>query len=184
MSESKKITDIESSHPIDLGCGPNKISKAFGVDQHPYPGVDKIVDLDVPPWPLESDRYTTIFCHHVIEHMSDIPCFMSEVHRIGMDGAHVDIITPHFSSIDSWADPTHRWHLSCYWYETFTRQYLQSRLPKFEAITTEVGFSKKSVQSIIPRVLIAVKGLRWWEKRYAFIFRARNIHTVLRIGKS
>jgi hypothetical protein len=169
---------------IDLGCGSHKVEGAIGVDKHPYPGVDKIVDLDVTPWPLDSDSFETIYAHHVIEHVVDIPLFMNEIHRIGSDGAMVYIVTPHFSSVSSWGDPTHRWHLSCVWHETFTKLYLSEQIARFEYVSSEVGFARRSARSLIPRLMIALKGLDWLEKHYAFVYRARNIRTVLRIRKA
>ena len=47
------------------------------------------------------------------------------MHRIVKGGTTVRVVTPRFSSIDSYSDPTHRWHLSSEWYTTMTEYYLQ-----------------------------------------------------------
>ena len=39
------------------------------------------------------------------------------------------------------------------------------------------------VNSLIAKTIIKVKSRQWWEKNCAFVVRARNIHTVLRIKK-
>lgn len=168
---------------IDLGCGPNKAPGAFGVDHHPYPGVDRVVDLDVPPWPLEADCYTRIYARHIIEHVADVRAFMNEIHRIGADGAIVEIVTPHFSSIDSWKDPTHRWHLSSAWYEPFTARYMAEQVRPFEHVSTHVKFGRNA-RNVVPKLMIKFKGYEWWEKNFAFRYQARNITTRLRIVKS
>ena len=169
---------------IDLGCGPDKVEGAYGVDRHLYPGVDQQVDFDSSPWLLKSNAYTVIHARHVIEHVAYIPSFMNEIHRIAIDGAEVHIVTPHFSSIDSWTDPTHRWHLSCNWHVPFTeKRYLADQVAGFEHVATELHFAPNSLRTLIPRLIVKLKGRDWWEKHYAFVFPARNLHTILRVKK-
>ena len=168
---------------IDLGCGPAKVPGAFGVDHHPYEGVDQVLSLDETPWPLDDSGYDRIYARHVIEHLADVPSFMNEVHRIGKPGAILEVVTPHFSSIDSYKDPTHRWHLATTWYEVFTQSYLSEQMADFEHLESELTFGK-SLRSILPKLMIRLKGRTWWEKHYAFTYPARNITTRLRIVKS
>ena len=169
---------------IDLGCGPNKVDGAYGVDKHPYPGVDQSFDLDVIPWPLQSDTYSHIYVRHVIEHVADIPALLNEIHRIACDNALVTIITPHYSSANSWDDPTHRWHLSCKWHTGFTDdQYMAQQIGHFEHVSTDLQFSRRSLRSLIPRIMVTLAGRDWWEKHYAFVYRARNMTTQLRVRK-
>jgi SAM-dependent methyltransferase len=169
---------------IDLGCGPNKVPGSYGVDKYPHPGVDQAVDLDQAPWPLPSDAFDRVFARHVVEHVADITAFMREVHRIARDGGIVQIVTPHFSSLNSWQDPTHRWHLSSRWYATFTERYLSGHMPLFEHVSTDVEFPGGWRRGLIPRLVVRLKGLAWWEKHGAFVFRARNITTELRVRKT
>ncbi len=37
---------------------------------------------------------------------------VSEIHRITRPNGTVFLVTPHFTDLISWSDPTHRWHLS------------------------------------------------------------------------
>ncbi len=167
---------------IDLGCGPNKLSNCYGVDKHPYDGVDQVFDLDQSPWPLENNHYERIYARHVIEHVADIPAFLGEIHRIAAPGATIEFVTPHFSSIHSWQDPTHRWHLASGWHKTFTEDYMASQVERFNHISTNINFSS-SLRSRVGRMITKIAGLDYWEKHYAFIFRARNITTVLEAVK-
>ncbi len=168
----------------DLGCGPKKRPGCLGIDHHPYPGVDVVCDLDETPWPVADDSFDRVFASHVIEHLASIPSFMSEVHRVSRPGCTVELVTPHFSSLDSWKDPTHRWHLACDWHETFCRAdvYLARQVPRFEPLSTEVTFTS-SLRNIPARALVRLLGRRVWEKHYAFRYPARNIRTVLRVEK-
>lgn len=183
---TNRETPKEAHQPriLDIGCGPNKMPQAYGVDHYGYQGVDQVFDLDSTSWPLQSDSFDVIYARHVIEHIADIPRFMNEIHRVARDGAIVEIVTPHFTFIDSWKDPTHRWHLSCKWYECFTQpnSYLHYQVAPYRHESTELGFPH-GLRGLIPRLMIKLRGRDRWEKRYAFIFRAKNITTRLRVTK-
>jgi len=168
---------------VDIGCGGNKREGAVGVDHHPYPGVDIVADLDVTPWPLEDNRFSRVICSHVIEHIGEPLAFLREVHRIAKPGALVELDTPHFSSIDSWTDPTHRWHLATIWYqELLPGAYLSEQVGAFELVSSRITFGK-SLRSLIPKAMIGMFGVSKWEKNYAFVYPARNIETVLKVLK-
>ena len=42
----------------------------------------------------------------------------------------------------------------------------------------------KSTLAFIPRFIIKLKGINWWEKKLAFVLRARNIETTLKVEKN
>jgi hypothetical protein len=167
---------------IDLGCGSKKRPDSWGVDHFAYPGVDQIIDLDKIPWPLPEGRFENVFASHIIEHVLSVPEFMKEIHRISSDGAIVVLVTPHFSSVNSYKDPTHRWHLASDWYSVFTDSYLRSQIPLFEHVHTEIIFGG-NIFNFIPKTIIKFGGIKAWEKRLSFIFNARNIVTTLRVTK-
>jgi len=164
---------------VDLGCGPKKSAGALGVDAYPYPGVDVVTDLNSIPWPLEDNRFDTINASHIIEHVEDVVSFLSEIHRIAKPGARVKIITPHFSSLNSWGDPTHVRHLATTWHEPFLPGgYLMDRTGEFALEYSKAKFGK-SIRSWLPRIMSSLFGQAGWEKHYAFIFPAVDLETVL-----
>ena len=168
---------------LDVGCGPRKRPGAVGLDRHPYPGVDIVHDLDQTPWPLAPDSFDRIVCSHIVEHVADPTRFFRELHRVARPGAHIEFVTPHFSSIDSWTDPTHRWHLATVWYENLLPgTYLAEQTGAFAHVSSRIGFGK-SLRSLLPRLMIRLLGRAAWEKNYAFVYPARNIETVLRVLK-
>ncbi len=180
-SKSKPTHNIEST-VLDIGCGPSKVENAWGIDIFQYPEVNQILDLNETPWDLPSNHFKTIYAHHVIEHVSSIPDFMNEVHRISKHGATLHVITPHFSSVDSYSDPTHKWHLSSAWHIIMTDSYLQAQVPKFSHVQTKISFGK-SVFALFTQIIIKLKGVGWWEKKLAFVLRARNIETEIKVEK-
>ena len=167
---------------VDLGCGDRKSEGSFGVDMHPYPGVDLVADLNKSPWPIEGDRFDRVVARHIIEHVEDVGLFMNEIHRICRHGAVVEITTPHFSSIYSWGDPTHRRHLATIWYKVCTEGYLSEQMARFEFVSTRLRFHG-NVRLLIGKLIAWLCGVEWWEKHYAFVYPARQFRTTLRVMK-
>ena len=93
---------------LNLACGQTKVEDYFGVDIAPGDTVDAVVDLEVFPWPIESESAEDIICSHYVEHTSDLIKFMDEVYRILKPGGKIKIIAPYYSSMRCWQDPTHK----------------------------------------------------------------------------
>ncbi len=93
---------------LDLGCGPNKISGAIGVDHRPFPGVDAVWDLDRVPYPFADAAVDEVIFRHSLEHLTDPLGAVKEAARVLRDGGRLRIDTPHFSSMNAYADMTHR----------------------------------------------------------------------------
>ena len=168
---------------VDLGCGPKKTPGALGVDIFPFPGVDVVTDLDKTPWPLEEAGFDRIRCSHVLEHVADVVAFLAEVHRIAKPGATLHITTPHFSSLNSWSDPTHLRHLAANWYDPFTAGgYLAQRTGVFEPVFSTVQFGK-SFRSLIPKLMVRLLGQHKWEKHFAFVYPGVDLETELKVIK-
>lgn len=167
---------------IDIGCGSNKSPGSVGMDIFAYPGVDIVHDVQKLPWPLQNNSYDKVICQHVIEHIDDVVAFMKEIHRISADGAIIQIDTPHFSSINSWSDPTHKKHFSMLWYKIFTEGYLAAQTGKFEIITSQVTFGK-SLGARIGQFICWLRGPEKWEKNCAFRYPGMDIRTSLKVRK-
>lgn len=168
---------------LDIGCGSQKAEGAIGLDIFPYEGVDVVHNIDEFPWPFKENQFEKVKAQHIIEHVANIADFLKEIHRISAPGAEVSIVTPHFTSLDSWADPTHRWHLSTNFAEVVTKGgYLAEQTGEFEIVYQHLslgGFLK----TWRARLIIALFGLNYWERTHSFRFRARNITVVLKVVK-
>ncbi len=167
---------------LDIGCGLNKTPNSVGMDIHAYPGVDIVHNLETYPWPSKDSEYERVVCRHVIEHIDDIASFMKEIHRIVKNKGEVYFETPHFSSINSWIDPTHKKHLSYQWYKLFTEGYLSQQTGRFELIKSEVTFGK-SLRAFLGKLYAQIRGLEKWEKNSAFILPGMDIKTELKVSK-
>jgi len=172
-----------SSRFLDIGCGSKKAEGAIGMDIFPYPGVDVVHNLDEYPWPFSDNHFEKIYARHIIEHVGSIADFLRELHRTSKPGAEILIETPHFTSLDSWADPTHKWHLSSNFAEVVTRGgYLAEQTGEFEIIHKHLSFGS-FLRSWRARLIIGIFGLDHWERYHSFRFRARNITLILRVVK-
>jgi SAM-dependent methyltransferase len=172
----------KSERIVDLGCGRRKTPGSVGVDGYAWPDVDIVADLNQSPWPLDENAFDVVVANHIIEHVADVVTFMAEIHRIAADGARVRIVTPHFSSMYSWQDPTHLRHMSVGWYELFTDGYLGEQIGKFQLVSSDVKFGS-SLRCVIGKLIYRFRGWKRWEKHDAFRRPARDITTVLRIVK-
>lgn len=100
---------------VNLACGQTKEEGWIGVDVAKCQGVDIVHDLNKLPWPFKSDSVDEVLVSHYLEHIPlDTPkgdgliLFMNELHRILKPGAKATIITPYYTSMRCWQDPTHR----------------------------------------------------------------------------
>lgn len=92
---------------VDVGCGPNKREPAdIGVDMREYDDVDIVCDIE-NGIPLATGSVDRILAYHVLEHVSDLPMVMAELHRLIGDGGVLEGKVPHFKDSDAYTDPTH-----------------------------------------------------------------------------
>jgi SAM-dependent methyltransferase len=167
---------------LDVGCGQNKTEGATGIDQRELPGVDIVHDVNVLPWPLPGNSFDRIVCSHVIEHLNDIPAVMGEIHRVAKPGAEVFIRVPHFSYINAYRDPTHLHYLSLQSFDVFCEdgRYPQKNM-QFQIVKRNLTFSSSLLD--IPGRIIFRLNPRRYERRFAWIFPAREITVTLAVIK-
>ena len=95
-----------------LGAGQKSLTGYTHVDLEPGPNIDVVHDLDTLPWPWESDGAGLIVAEDVVEHLKlSLVEFCNEAWRVLKPGGELYVRTPHHDGVDSWIDPTHRWHL-------------------------------------------------------------------------
>ncbi len=97
---------------LDVGCGPSKYPGAIGVDMNARTAADVICHLDRGRLPFEDNSFDEIRAVHLIEHVEDVIATMEELHRVARAGGTIFIVTPHYTDLASYTDPTHRRHLS------------------------------------------------------------------------
>jgi SAM-dependent methyltransferase len=93
---------------LDIGCGPDKLEGAYGMDVIEQPGIDLVHDLNVRPWPLPANHFTHVRAKDVLEHVEDFIGCVEEIHRILAPGGTLYIRMPFAGSVHHHTDPTHR----------------------------------------------------------------------------
>ena len=171
---------------IDIGCGNIKQEPGcIGLDQSFNSKADVVCDLKHFPWPLRDNVASKIYLSHIMEHLEDLMGTMGEIHRIGKPGAKVFVVTPHFSSHNSYTDPTHRYHLAWASFDHFTGEPFE-RFPgpafRFRILERQISFGHNFLLDGMGR-LIANLSVRWYEGHAAWIFPAHNIFCTLEVIK-
>ena len=93
---------------VNLGCGKTRIPGSIGVDIAKLDDyVDVVHNLDVTPYPFESNSIDEIHFYHVLEHLHEPLKKMEEIHRILKPGGVLYMRVPHFSSMGAFTDLTH-----------------------------------------------------------------------------
>ncbi len=106
---------------LNIGCGNKKIDGYIGVDKFQCDAADYICDIENDRLPFEDSSVNGIILDNVIEHFYDISKVINELVRVSEKGTVIKIITPHFSSLSSWIDPTHIHHLSYFSFDHFEK---------------------------------------------------------------
>ncbi|MEE9444056.1 MAG: methyltransferase domain-containing protein [Cocleimonas sp.] len=167
---------------LNLGCGNKKKEGFTGVDKYPCDAVDKLADL-TKELPFEDNSIEEIWLDNVIEHIQDIPALMTEMNRICQNKAKVTIITPHFSSADSWRDPTHIHHLSYFSMDHFEKMDVAHYTGGgFKIIHRKLSFGG-GIMGLIGRMLFKMNPKKY-EAKWCFIFRAGTLTYTLEALKT
>jgi predicted SAM-dependent methyltransferase len=85
---------------INIGAGKQIIENTKNLDLPNY-------DANVDRIPYVDNSVDVIHCYHLIEHLDDVPFFLSECQRVLKSGGIMNICVPHFSCSAAWQDFTH-----------------------------------------------------------------------------
>lgn len=173
---------------LHLGSGFNKHKNSISIDANPNTKADVIHDLNKFPYPFKTNRFELIIAENIIEHLDDIVKVMEEIHRIGKDRAKVIISMAHFSSIDSFTDPTHKHSFTSRTFDYFIPgedlyKYRYSSKAKYKKIKVVVGPEKGTGLILKILLLLINKYLIYFEKRLAYFFPVGTILYELEVIK-
>lgn len=172
---------------LDLACGPSKTPGAVGIDSNSRVNPDVLHDLDSIPYPFPDDAFDRVVSYNGIEHLARPLEVLKEIARIAVNGADVEFTTPHFTSPDAYTDPTHRHALTSRSFDylvpgtdLFMLDYADAR---FEKISVRVTFV--DLPPVLRRIVpwLANRDLRTYERRWAYLLPAHQLHFALRVSK-
>ena len=135
---------------LDIACGHHKQGEDWiGMDIQRLPGVNIVHDVNLHPWPLESDSVERAIAWHIVEHIPPVVVgekgtrfpfieFMDECWRVLKFGAEIDIECPHGASEVFLHDPTHCNHIT-----EVTWEYFDPAFPRYEVFQPKPWCIKK-----------------------------------------
>ena len=171
---------------LDIGCGKKKSEPgAIGLDRQPGSAADILCELTRFPWPLRDNSADRVYLSHFLEHQPDVLRVMAEVRRIAKPNAEVIIVTPHYSSPDSYSDPTHLHHLGFHTFDYFSRDAFENftyGAGGFRILERRLTFGGNLILDGLGRIFAALS-VDFYEKHLAWIFPARNLYCKLSVIK-
>lgn len=159
--------ETKTKNILDIGCGIYKMPEAMGLDIDPNSSADIIHNLNVYPYPVESNAFDEIYAKHIIEHVDDPSAFIKEIYRMLKPGGTVFIETPHFSCRVAYSEYQHKMFASYFIFNNLLEG------TDFKILKQEITFHKS-----FRRV-----GIRWlankypdaYERFWTFMFPAENV---------
>lgn len=185
---------------IELGCGPNKMKGAIGIDHLPLGGVDFVADLEQGLPFLPDNSIDEIHSRHVLEHVQNFEQLMKDIHRVLKPGGKKIIIVPHFSNPHFYSDYTHKSFFGLYSFDYFSRpqNQLKRKVPSFYLnFHFKVTYRKLKFKSpdFLIRHLFKKHVLQnffninswfqeWYEESFCYIFPCQEIEFVIEPEKN
>jgi SAM-dependent methyltransferase len=171
---------------LDIGCGKKKQdTAAIGLDRQPGSDADVLCELMRFPWPVRDGCADKVYLSHFIEHQPNVLRAMAEVHRIAKPGAEIVVVTPHYSSPDSYTDPTHLVHLGIHSFDYFVQESFENftyGAGGFRILERRLSFGGNFLLDNLGWILSSIS-MDFYEKHFAWIFPARNIYCRLAVIK-
>lgn len=95
---------------LNLGAGGRCLVGGgwLNVDRIDLPGIDRVHDLNVGPWPWAADSIGEILAKDVFEHVDDALLFLSECHRVMQPWSVLTLQTTLYQHVSAFTDPTHK----------------------------------------------------------------------------
>jgi hypothetical protein len=166
---------------INLGCGNKHREGYIGVDRFPCAAAAVLCDV-TRSLPFRDNSVDEYYLDNLIEHVPDIPALVAEIVRTARNSASITIITPHFTSLSSWKDPTHLHHLSYFSFDHFekmsARHYVGSGL---KVVQRKLSFGG-GLLGLVGRMIFSLSP-EAFERKYCFIFRASTLRFELQVVK-
>ena len=165
---------------LNIGCGNKRVEGYLGVDKFRCDAADYICDIENEKLPFEDNTIAGIILDNAIEHFYDIPKVINELVRVSRKGTTIKIITPHFSSLKSWIDPTHLHHLSYFSFDHFERESVSHYVGKGIKVKDKKISFGGGLMGLMARLIFKISPKKY-EQKYCFIIRASTLIFTLEV---
>lgn len=174
---------------LDVGCGPRKREGSIGIDKDPSSAADVFHDLNNVPYPFPDNSFEIIYCDNVLEHLTDVPTVMTELHRIAQRDALISVTVPFFAHRNAYNDPTHKHFFGIHSFDYFVAgtTHAQFHYSEAEFVLVSVEFEKGLMKRhwfdrMMTRFANAKKDL--YENRLAHMFPLQQLTFTLKVVKA
>ena len=150
---------------------------------------DVLCHLDRGNLPFRDNSFDQVRGIHLIEHVGDVITTMEEFHRVTKPGGTIFLLTPHYSDVNSFSDPTHRWHLSTYSFNYFFPGGTHGRdnwYSKVRMRPQEIHLTLLRVWRFLGFQFLVNHSRtfrRFWEQYLSFVVRGKVIEFTLEVIK-
>ena len=135
---------MTAKRTLILGSAGHQAPEAVTLDIDPAHHPDVVHDLNVFPYPFQDNQFAEIVCHHVLEHLNDLPPAMRELHRICAPDGVIRIEVPHYSS---WLanSPEHKLRFGYFAFDGYVADGIVTWITghKFRLLKRELTFHRR-----------------------------------------
>jgi len=175
---------------IELGCGPNKVAGAIGVDKFQDKNVDIVADIENGLPFLPDNSVDELFSRHVLEHIENLENLIKEIYRVLKPGGIHRAIVPHFSNPHFYSDYTHRRFFGLYTFDYFSdnetnlkrkvprfyndiRFHITKRYLRFYSLRLLLNYQRRLISMWVNRSTGAQER---YEESWCYVFPCQEIH--------
>jgi SAM-dependent methyltransferase len=161
-----------------LGHAGRAAPEAVTIDIDPEHHPDVLHDLNVTPWPFADDSFKEVIAHHVLEHLSDFPAVMRELHRVCRKDGQVYIEVPHHTAWFA-KGPEHKVYFGYFSFDGYISghsTWISGR--KFECLKRELTFHKLYRAFFLHKLFQRIPLV--YERSFCHLFPAEHIKVWLR----
>lgn len=139
---------------LNLGCG-NDIRETtsqieyINVDKVKLKGVNMTHDLNIIPYPFESESINLIVLKDILEHLDNPIDVLQECYRLLKKGGECLISVVYWNHKYSYSDPQHKWAFSERYFDFFTiKSIMRPYYMKYHFLKLEIKylFDKKAIE--------------------------------------
>ncbi len=172
------MAKAEMKTKLVLGSAGKDEPDAVTLDIDPEHNPDVVHDLNRPPYPFADDSFERISCHHVLEHLENLPPVMAELHRICKKDGEIYIEVPHHSS---WCanTPHHKLRFNYFGFDDYIQdEYTWLTGNKFQLIKKEITFHRAHRRFLLHKIFNACPMA--YERFWTYMFPAEHFKVWLR----
>ena len=170
---------------INLGSGTDLKEGYINVDIVKLPGIDKVHDLNVYPYPFKANQASEIVAEHIMEHLDSPIEFLEETYRVLKNKGVLKIETPHHASGNAYADLTHKNFFNLQAFKNITQN--KSQITNEEVKIKDFNFRIKKAKISLERFKFLEPIINKFNKAYdyglCYILRPGSIFLELEVLK-